>query len=137
MANKTTTRSTSTSWPTLTELITALGEDRAAIEAGAREAIQVVLAHELAEVRRATGITQMQLASAIGVDQSRISRIERGDLSRIEVGSLASYARALGGDLELIVRIGDVAVRLGERSGAARRTVRKPAARGPRARVKR
>jgi hypothetical protein len=40
------------------------------------------------------------------VDQPRVSRIERGDLARTEVGSLAAYAEAMGGTLELVVHIG-------------------------------
>lgn len=99
-------------WSTLDELLTSLGEDREAIDAGARRAIQTTLAHELAQVRKARGLTQVQLAEASGMDQSRVSRIERGDVTRVEVGTLAEYARALGGELELVVRIGNVSVPL-------------------------
>lgn len=99
-------------WTTLDGLISALGEDRAAIDAGAQRAIQTTLAYELAQLRKACGLSQVQLAHAAGVDQSRVSRIERGDLNRVEVGTLAAYATALGGRLELNVRIGDVVVPL-------------------------
>lgn len=99
-------------WPTLEQLIRQLGEDRLEIESGARRAIQTAAAHALVDVRKTLGLTQVQLAASAGMDQSRISRIERGDVTRVEVGTLAEYARALGGELELVLRIGDAAVRL-------------------------
>ena len=66
----------------------------------------------LADLRKEADLTQEEVAARIGVDQPRISRIERGELARTEVGSLAAYAEALGGRLELFVHIGDVAYRI-------------------------
>lgn len=63
-------------------------------------------ANRLADLRRGARLTQEQIADRIGVDQPRVSRIERGDLARTEVGSLAAYAEAMGGTLELVVHIG-------------------------------
>lgn len=63
----------------------------------------------LADLRKEADLTQEEVAARIGVDQPRISRIERGELARTEVGSLAAYAEALGGRLEIFVHIGDVA----------------------------
>ncbi|NQW71556.1 MAG: XRE family transcriptional regulator [Actinobacteria bacterium] len=60
----------------------------------------------LADSRRGVHLTQEQLADRIGVDQPRVSRIERGDLARTEVGSLAAYVESMGGTLELVVNIG-------------------------------
>lgn len=111
-------------WTTLDELLESLGEDRARIDAGARRAIQTTLAYELAQLRKARGLSQVQLAAAVGMDQSRISRIERGDVTRIEVGTLADYARALGGELELVVRIGELAVPLAAATHAGSGEVR-------------
>lgn len=62
-------------------------------------------ANRLADLRKQTGLTQEELAERIGVDQPRVSRMERGDLSRTEVGSLAAYAEAMGGTLELVVYV--------------------------------
>jgi len=76
----------------------AVARERDAILAESR-------ANRLAEVRKEARLTQQQLAERLGVDQPRISRIEHGDLSRIEVGSLAAYAEAVGGSLELVVRV--------------------------------
>ena len=66
----------------------------------------------LADLRKEADLTQEEVAARIGVDQPRISRIERGELARTAVGSLAAYAEALGGRLELFVHIGDVAYRI-------------------------
>jgi len=46
------------------------------------------------ETRRCAGITQVALAEAIGVDQSQISRMERG-ISPVTVAHLAAIATTL------------------------------------------
>ena len=38
----------------------------------------------------------------MGVSQARISKIERGDISRNEVDTLRAYVTALGGRLEIV-----------------------------------
>jgi ribosome-binding protein aMBF1 (putative translation factor) len=63
--------------------------------------------YRLAELRQASNLTQRDLAAILGVDQSRVSRIERGDLTRTELGTLAAYVRALGGEVEISVRFGE------------------------------
>jgi len=62
----------------------------------------------LGEFRKSLDLTQVDLAQILGVDQSNISRIERGKLSKTEIGTLESYVEALGGTLEITVRIGKV-----------------------------
>ena len=59
------------------------GED--AVEAGKRELLAEVLGHRLAEVRRARGLTQQQVADRMGVTKGRISQIERGKISGHDV----------------------------------------------------
>jgi DNA-binding XRE family transcriptional regulator len=49
----------------------------------------------LKEVRKKSGLTQIQLAEAIGADQSDISKIERGE-RRLDVVELVYICRALG-----------------------------------------
>ena len=63
--------------------------------------------HRPAEIREAMGITQQLLAAQIGVSQSRVSQIERGELEHTEVATLRSYFRELGGEVEVVVRLGD------------------------------
>jgi len=64
-------------------------------------------AYRLAEVRRERGLTQQEVAEARGVDQSRVSRIEHGEVDRSEVNTLSSYLAALGGKLRLVADFGD------------------------------
>jgi DNA-binding XRE family transcriptional regulator len=63
--------------------------------------------HRPAEIREALGITQQLLAKQIGISQSRVSQIERGELEHTEVATLRSYFRELGGEVEVVVRLGD------------------------------
>jgi len=61
--------------------------------------------HRLAEERKRRGLTQAQLAQAMGVTPGRISQIERGELATIE--AVARYVAGLGGRLDLIASFGD------------------------------
>ncbi|MFA7325020.1 MAG: XRE family transcriptional regulator [Candidatus Nanopelagicales bacterium] len=79
--------------------------DEQAVERLRDEILAESRANRLADLRKQTGLTQEELAERIGVDQPRVSRMERGDLSRTEVGSLAAYAEAMGGTLELVVYV--------------------------------
>lgn len=71
------------------------------------EALARVRAHKLAEVRNATGLNQEELSRRLGISQSRVSRIERGDLERTELATLRAFVRALGGDIEVTVKLGE------------------------------
>ena len=75
---------------TLEQVRTQRPTDEAAV-AGRRDEILVESrANRLADLRRGARLTQEQLADRIGVDQPRVSRIERGDLARTETGSKES-----------------------------------------------
>jgi len=100
------------SYVTLEELLAKRPGDTARIAKARDEILTESRAHRLADVRKAKHLTQEQLAERIDIDQSRVSRIENGDLSRTEVGTLVAYAQAVGGTLELVMRIGDVAIPL-------------------------
>ncbi len=69
---------------------------RRRVEEGARRLLADVA---LARVRRARGLTQEQLAAAMGKPQTTISRLERQ--SDLYLSTLRSYVEALGGELEL------------------------------------
>jgi DNA-binding XRE family transcriptional regulator len=71
-----------------------------------------VRAFRLAEVRRRQGENQVDVAKRMEVSQSRLSRIERGDLSHTEPGALKSYVEALGGRFEVSATFGDESIRL-------------------------
>lgn len=76
--------------------------DRAAA-AQRREAY--VRGHQLAEMRKAAGLTQIQVADVLGVTQARISKIEHGQFSGIEI--VRAYVAALGGTLDVVATLGD------------------------------
>ncbi|WP_439958171.1 helix-turn-helix domain-containing protein, partial [Mycobacterium tuberculosis] len=59
----------------------------------AREEMRdAVLAHRLAEIRKALGhARQADVAALMGVSQARVSKLESGDLSHTELGTLQAY----------------------------------------------
>ena len=76
-----------------------------AVEAGKQELLASVLGHRLAEVRKARGLTQQQVADRMGVTKGRVSQIEQGKISGQEV--LARFAEALGGKLHQAIYFDD------------------------------
>jgi DNA-binding XRE family transcriptional regulator len=77
------------------------------VKTGAQTLIAQARAYRLAEVRRRQKATQTDIAKAMGVTQARVSRIEKGQLARSEVETLAAYVQALGGRLKIIADFGD------------------------------
>jgi DNA-binding XRE family transcriptional regulator len=76
-----------------------------AVDAGKQELLASIVGTRLAEVRRARGLTQQQVADRMGVTKGRVSQIEQGKLSGQEV--LARYAAALGGRLHQAIYFDD------------------------------
>jgi DNA-binding transcriptional regulator YiaG len=75
-------------------------------KAAARERREAyVRGHQLAEIRTAAGLTQAELADALGVTQARVSKIEHGETSGIDV--IRAYVAALGGSVDVVARLGD------------------------------
>ncbi|OJH41017.1 MULTISPECIES: helix-turn-helix domain-containing protein [Cystobacter] len=66
----------------------------------------------LAELRRLRGLTQVEAATAAGMDQSELSKAERRADHRLS--TLQRYVEALGGKLEVFARFGSKRVRLKE-----------------------
>jgi predicted XRE-type DNA-binding protein len=66
-----------------------------------------VRAHRLAEIRETSGLNQIDIANRLGVSQSRVSRIERGDLVRAEIATVRASVGALGGEVEIVAKFGD------------------------------
>lgn len=59
----------------------------------------------MTEMRKKAGMTQAEVASAMGVSQQRVSAIESGSVA--ELSTLADYVRALGGELKVTALFGD------------------------------
>ena len=60
-----------------------------------------LVAHRLAEIRKARGLSQQYVAHAMGVTQSRVSRIESGNITKAELATLTAYIGAVGGQIRL------------------------------------
>jgi transcriptional regulator with XRE-family HTH domain len=60
---------------------------------------------DLANLRRTAGVTQVELAEALGTSQGQISRMERQQ--DMLVSTLASYLTALGVDAKVVVDAGE------------------------------
>jgi DNA-binding XRE family transcriptional regulator len=81
-------------------------DEKAVGKAAARERREAyVRGHQVAEMRTTAGVTQAKLAEALGVSQARISKIEHGEISGIDV--VRSYVSALGGSIDVVARLGD------------------------------
>jgi transcriptional regulator with XRE-family HTH domain len=63
---------------------------------------------DLAAIRRATGLTQIELAASLGVGQAQISKIERQ--SDMLISTLASYLTPLGVRASIVVELGEETV---------------------------
>ncbi len=89
--------------------VAAAGPEEVAMHAG--RMLARVRAHNLADVRRRKGLTQRQVAEAMGVSTGRVSQIEHGNLSGLDV--LDRYIQALGGQLGLVATFGDEQLKVG------------------------
>jgi transcriptional regulator with XRE-family HTH domain len=63
---------------------------------------------DLAAIRRATGLTQMELAAILGVGQAQISKFERQN--DMLMSTLTSYLAALGVAARIVVKEGEQTV---------------------------
>jgi transcriptional regulator with XRE-family HTH domain len=82
------------------------------IRRGVEKTLAIVDGVKLAELRQVRGLTQAQMAKRLKIDQSNVSRIERGKFDAIEVRTLRKYVESLSGELEIRVKIDDVSQRL-------------------------
>lgn len=70
------------------------------------EMLAEIRAHKLAEIRNTYGLRQEDIAKRLRISQPRVSSIERGDIDQSHVSTLRAYAKALGGELEVTIRLG-------------------------------
>ncbi|OEU85181.1 XRE family transcriptional regulator [Streptomyces abyssalis] len=85
--------------------------DRKRIDEIKRQMLDAERGHELASLRKAQGLSQKDVAEAMGVTQGRVSQIERGQAG-LDTASMAAYLHAIGGELTILATIGNVSVRL-------------------------
>ncbi|MFJ9377670.1 helix-turn-helix domain-containing protein [Streptomyces sp. NPDC101455] len=64
-----------------------------------------VVGHHLREIREEQGLTQAQVAEAVGISQARVSQIERGEIHNLE--TMRTYAEALGARITVTIEYGD------------------------------
>jgi DNA-binding XRE family transcriptional regulator len=81
------------------------------VERGTSRLISQIRAHRLVDMRMRRGVTQREVAQAMGVTVGRVSQIENGELSGIDV--LDRYVTALGGLLEVVANFGDEQFKVG------------------------
>ena len=79
---------------------------------GTRQLRDRVRAYRLAELRKAQATSQRTVAEMMGISQARVSKIENGDLSHTELGTLQAYVAALGGTLSVVADFGDETLRV-------------------------
>ena len=101
------------SWDDMKAELEFTPAEQAEVEERSRELVAQARAYRLAEVRRRQRATQTDIARAMGVSQARVSRIEKGQLTRSEVDTLAAYVNALGGQLKIVADFGDESYVLG------------------------
>lgn len=70
------------------------------VERGVRRDLEQML---LAELRRQSGVTQVQLAKALGVRQPSISKLESQD--DMQISTLRRIVEALGGELDIVAEL--------------------------------
>ncbi len=98
-----------TKWSDVRERRSTTPERRAA----ARESLEnQIAAYRLVELRKARGLTQQQVADAMGVSQRRVSSIERGDIDRSELTTLRTYIQALGGQIHIVAEFDEITTQI-------------------------
>ncbi len=83
---------------------------REGITEAERSAEREILEMNLRELRLAAGKTQEQVARVTKMKQSELSRAERREDHLLS--TLRRYVKGLGGELEVVARVGETVVRL-------------------------
>ena len=91
----------------LNEMLSKRPVKRKVVEAHKKRILEEVRSYRLFELRKASDITQVELAEKLNVSQNRVSRIEHGDIERAQLDTLRKYVEAVGGELRVEVAIGD------------------------------
>ena len=65
--------------------------------------VKARLAHVIADAIKARGLTQVEAAALLGIDQPKISRLVRGQLAGFSIDRLFRFVTLLGSDIEITV----------------------------------
>ncbi len=95
----------------LTDPIEADAVRAARLRAATLAALDEHREYQLAELRRALGVTQAELAQLIGRSQSAVSQLETGEIG-LSVDLLRAIVEQLGGHLEITAIFDDQRVNL-------------------------
>ncbi len=91
----------------LNELLKERPVNRTNVNAHKKRMVEEVRSYRLRELRKASELSQVELAERLHVSQNRVSRIEHGDIERAQLDTLRKYVEAVGGELHIEVSIGD------------------------------
>lgn len=83
----------------LTGRVLADPKRRANLERERQEAVAEIVAYNLAELRRAKAVTQVEIAGLLARGQSTVSAMEHSEDPKLS--TLREYIEALGGRLEI------------------------------------
>ena len=70
----------------------------------------MLLEMQLHELRKSFGVTQVEIAVAMDVEQAAISKLERRE--DMYVSTLREYVKALGGELKLVASFPDAEIQV-------------------------
>jgi predicted XRE-type DNA-binding protein len=89
----------------LDQLASELGLDKESIEEEKFRLLKQQRLFALRELRRLADKTQTEISKIMGVTQNRISKLERYELEKLELRTISAFAKALGGNLKIVVTI--------------------------------
>lgn len=90
------------------ELRARMSPEAQARAAARAEAMLVEM--QLQELRKTRGITQIEVARAMSVEQAAVSKLERRE--DMYVSTLREYVKALGGELKLVASFPDADIQI-------------------------
>jgi DNA-binding XRE family transcriptional regulator len=87
----------------ISELLNSLPAER---QAAIKAKTAMILAQlDLPEIRKNMDMTQQDMATALGISQPRVAKLEKG--GDVQLSTLKNYLFALGGDLEVRAKFSD------------------------------
>ena len=73
------------------------------VQAPEESLVKARLAHVIADAINVRGLTQVEAAELLGIDQPKISRLVRGQLAGFSIDRLFRFVTLLGSDIEITI----------------------------------